>query len=329
MINRPIENSRKAGSDLAADARRAAGVRAQGTCFGFELYSTIPFRCLRNGSGRPLEVCDSPAVQVVDPGTFIGEWEDGTVPSVFARLYRDGDVYRLWTRSGGWILIEPQIPRITLPPFDDAARSEENVWNIPIALCLLHRGDLALHAAAVEINGSALMLVAPGGSGKTTLAAAFAQAGYRVLSEDVTCITIDGHPAIVPGPAMLRLRPDVISSIELPQADVLRRLPSRITMALATEDRGSCSPVPLRRIIMLQTGADEFKLTQISAVDAVPAIWQMTFMMPADEWKTFCFTRLVDLVKVVPVWRFERPLKFEALPETVGRLAALCGDGRP
>ena len=328
MINESVKNSSRAASGQAPDTG-APSVRAQGTCFGFELYSAIPFRCLRNGSGRPLEVRDSPAVQVVDPGTFIGEWEDGTVPSVFARLYRDGDVYRLWTRGGGWILIEPQIPRITLPPFDDPARSEENVWNIPIALCLLHWGDLALHAAAVEINGGALMLVAPGGSGKTTLAAAFAQAGYRVLSEDVSCITIDGHPAIVPGPAMLRLRPDIMSSVKLPQADVMRRLPSRITMALSAEDRGNCSPVPLRGIIMLHTADAEFTFEQIPAVDAVPAIWQLTFMMPGDEWKTFCFTQLVDLVKVVPVWRFERPLRFEALPETVRRLAGLCSDVRP
>jgi hypothetical protein len=329
MINQSVENSSRVGADPAPDARRDPAVRAQGTCFGFELYSTIPFRCLRNGSGRPLEVRDSPTVQVGDPGAFVGAWEAGAVPSVFARLYRDDQVYRLWTRSSGWILIEPQIPRITLPPFDDPARSEENLWNIPIALCLLHRGDLALHAAAIEINGNALMLVAPGGSGKTTLAAAFAQAGYRVLSEDVTCITIDGQPAIVPGPAMLRLRPDVMSSVELPHADVLRRLPSRITMALSTEDRGNCSPVPLRGIIMLHTAAAEFRLEQIPAVEAVPAIWPLTFMMPADEWKTFCFTRLVDLVKVVPVWRFERPLKFGTLPETVRRLAVLCSDGRP
>ncbi|MGH2400195.1 MAG: hypothetical protein ACRDF6_10155, partial [bacterium] len=310
------------------DARPTSPDGPQGTCFGFALHSAIPFRCLRGGAGRPLEVRDSPAVQVADPGTFISEWVDGTEPRAFARLYRDGSLYRLWTRGGGWSLIEPEIPRITLPPFNDPARSEENVWNIPIALCLLHRGDLALHAATVEINGQALMLVGAGRSGKTTLAAAFAQAGYRVLSEDVTCIALEGGPAIVPGPAMLRLRPDVLSSITLPRAEVLRRLPSRITMALGPENRGTSAPVPLQGIIMLETAATGFNLQDVTAVEAVPAIWQLTFMIPGDEWTAFCFTRLVDVVREVPVWRFERPLTFEALPETIRRLTALCRDGR-
>jgi len=328
MINQSVKDFSRAGADPAPDTPRAPSVRTQGTCFGFELHSAIPFRCLRNGSGAPLEVRDSPVAQVAEPGRFVGEWAAGPEPSVFARLYNDGQVYRLWTRGGGWSLIEPRIPRITLPPFDDPALSEENIWNIPIALCLLHRGDLALHAAAVEINGSALMLVAPGGSGKTTLAAAFAQEGYRVLSEDVACITIDGAPSIVPGPAMLRLRPDAVSSLHLPEVKVIRRLPSRITVPRSTENRGNCHPVPLAAIVVLERVAAEFETERIPAADAVPAVWPLTFVMPSDEWQTFCFTRLVDMVKTVPVWRFARPLQFSALPETVARLAALCADGQ-
>lgn len=326
MVDQPIESS-SAAEYAAHDAPRATAARGQGTCFGFEFYSAIPFRCLRDGRGRPLQVRTSANLQVDNPGVFMGAWEEGNVPAIFGRLYRDGGLYRLWTRSGGWTLIEPQVPRITLPPFDNPARSEENVWNIPIALCLLHRGDLALHAAAVEIDGRALMLVAGGGSGKTTLAAAFAQAGYRVLSEDVSCITIDGAPAIVPGPAMLRLRPDVMSCVNLPEAQVMRRLPSRVTVALSTESRGNCRPVPLGAMVVLQAAA-EFETERIPAVNAVPAVWHLTFMMPADEWRTFCFTRLVDVVKTVPVWRFARPLQFKALPDTVARLAALCADGQ-
>lgn len=309
-------------------APRPAAVRGQGTCFGFEFYSAIPFRCLRYGTGPALQV-ETPADQHVDnPGGFMGAWEAGTVPSVFARLYREGDLYRLWTRSGGWTLVEPQIPRITLPPFENAARSEENVWNIPIALCLLHRGDLALHAAAVEIDGRALMLVAPGGSGKTTLAAAFAQAGHRVLSEDVTCITNDDMPAIVPGPAMLRLRPDVMPFLDLSEAEVIRRMPSRITLALNSESRGNCRPVPLGAVVLLDREATAFGMERIPAVNAVQTVWSLTFMMPTDEWQAFCFTRLVDVVKTVPVWRLKRPVQFSALPETVARLTALTADGQ-
>jgi len=171
------------------------------------------------------------------------------------------------------------------------------------------------------------MLVAPGGSGKTTLAAAFAHAGHRVLSEDVTCIATHDVPAIVPGPAMLRLRPDVMRFLEFPEEQVMRRLPSRITVALSTEDRGNCRPVPLGAVVVLDRAATEFLTERIPAPNAVQAVWSLTFMMPTDEWQAFCFTRLVDLVKTVPVWRFARPLQFSALRETVARLAALAANG--
>ena len=55
-------------------------------------------------------------------------------------------------------------------------------------LCFRARGDTALHAAAVEVDGQAVVLGAPGTFGKTTLAAAFHAAGHRLLSEDTTCI---------------------------------------------------------------------------------------------------------------------------------------------
>ena len=52
---------------------------------------------------------------------------------------------------------------------------------------------LIIHAAVVEKNGRALVLPAPPGSGKSTLCAALASRGWRLLSDELTLIGLDDH----------------------------------------------------------------------------------------------------------------------------------------
>ena len=50
---------------------------------------------------------------------------------------------------------------------------------------------LIIHAAVVEKNGRAMVLPAPPGSGKSTLCAALASRGWRLLSDELTLINLD------------------------------------------------------------------------------------------------------------------------------------------
>lgn len=60
------------------------------------------------------------------------------------------------------------------------------VAGITAALAL--RGVPMLHASAVEVDGSAFLVVGPGGAGKSTLAAAAVARGYALLSDDVSAL---------------------------------------------------------------------------------------------------------------------------------------------
>ena len=57
-----------------------------------------------------------------------------------------------------------------------------------MGLLLHQRGDLPLHANAIEIDGKALAFAGPSGSGKSTLAGAFHDRGYRVIADDVCVV---------------------------------------------------------------------------------------------------------------------------------------------
>jgi HprK-related kinase A len=58
---------------------------------------------------------------------------------------------------------------------------------------------LIIHAAVIEKNGRAAILPAPPGSGKSTLCAALIHRGWRLLSDELTLVRLDG--AEVTGPA--------------------------------------------------------------------------------------------------------------------------------
>lgn len=57
-----------------------------------------------------------------------------------------------------------------------------------LGIVLRLRGVTCLHASAVVVDGRAVALVGASGAGKSTTAAAFAKAGYKVLADDIVAL---------------------------------------------------------------------------------------------------------------------------------------------
>src|SRR5918992_1328313 len=142
-------------------------------------------------------------------------YNDPDGPSL-SSLYESDGTFSLWIQDSGWFRVDPRSPAIEIPTTPSGRRRENRVWGIPAALCYMARGDQAVHAAAVDVDGSALLLAAPGRFGKTTLAGGFLRLGHRLLSEDMSCVRSGTPPEVIPGPAGLRLRRDVYESIRFP-----------------------------------------------------------------------------------------------------------------
>lgn len=296
----------------------------RGTCFGFRVRSPLSFEYLREGEGEPLEIfaasCSGPAAH----DRLLLEWTPNPRRSFHARLYSDGHEYRFWSASSGWFSIDPTVPRIAVPEVDDATRREEHLWGIPTMLCFMHRDGLPIHAAAVDVNGSGLLFAAPGGSGKTTLAASFFQAGHRMLSEDYSYVRFAPFPSVVPGPAFLRLRRDVVDSLGFSLSRVVSESDDRLSIALPEGSRGNCQPVPLRAIVMLRTTEDRVKITRAHPAEAIPDLWALTFRVPGDRGLSKCFTGLVDVVRNIPVWNFYQAWRTADLPTAVELIRTTC-----
>jgi len=301
---------------VASDDAPAARPR-QGSCYGFDIHATIPLACLRNGGGTPMEIDTVAPLEPDPPPPMIAEWTEAVPETPYARLHGSRDEYWLWMNRVGWTRVRPRDQHITLPAFLHPAVREEWLWTTPVSLCLLERGDLALHAAAIEVNGEAVLIVASGNAGKSTLAAAFVRAGYRLLSEDITCLRIDGVPSVIPGPAMLRLRRDVVPHVVLPRARVIREVHSRVTLALDEAVRGRCDPVPVRTVYMLEAVSATPRKTHLPPAAGIQRLWPMVFTLPLKDCTARSFGHLCSLAAGTPIWSFTRPARLEELPRAV------------
>jgi hypothetical protein len=293
-----------------------------GSCYGFAVRSTLPFRFLRGGDGQDLDVFMSPAPEDGTRYPLLQEWPSEDPPGHKIRIYGEGGVYRLSSSFLGWFTIDATAPSIAVPDTGQHLGREQMTVLTAMLLCFYARGDTSLHSAAVDLGGEAIIIAAPGSFGKTTLSAAFWRAGYRLLNEDLTCIRPAPVPAVLAGPAMIRLRRDVAEQLELPDVETVVTTPTRVCYALAGRRRGDCSPIPIRAVILLMGWEDEFRLEPADPAEAVRDLWTLTGLFPTEADYARRFKAVSDLVARLPVYNVVRPRGFDALDATVERIVA-------
>ena len=299
--------------------------RSGGTCFGYEVRSTLAFHFLRQGTGTPIEVRTDEEPPPAPAGPPLHEWLPRPENALHAKVWASDDGYTLWIDGVGCYRIDPMAPSIRVPASSPSlVRREEHAWSLPASLCFVHRGDLPLHAAAIEVGGSAILLAGPGRFGKTTLAGAFLRAGYRLLAEDLSCCHLSPVPEIVPGPAMLRVRRDVYERLDFPGTYPVYVEPERVHLAVDPTLRGDCTPVPLAGVVFLRVADDGAIMERVSEVDALRDLWALSFNFPTDEDRARCFQGVTDLAARVPLWNLHRPLKIDHLERAIQVIVETC-----
>ncbi len=293
--------------------------------FGFRIASDQPLRFLRTGGGAErLEIAVAPEPGSPPDIVPMYEWElSGADPSAPPRatLYRTERGYEFWASDAGGYRIDLVGGRIEIPHDGDEILREQRLWGVPTILTFIHRGDLPLHAAAVEVApGKAVILAAPQRFGKTTLALAFHQHGYRVLSEDIVCCRLDPTPQLLPGPALLRIRPDVYGGAAPSGTHVIIARPDRVFLGIDEDRKGGSGPVPLVGIVFLRESAGEIRMERARSQVALADLWALNFKVQTDDGRARSFKQLAQLAGAVPAWDLLRPLRLESLAPTVSSI---------
>jgi hypothetical protein len=301
-------------------------VRDAGTCFGWRVESDLDLQLTRTGDGRSGDtlVVDSASTGVGPRDRQVIAWERSAGAPVDAAVFRgaDGGSYRVVV-DGSCFEVHPGAPRIVVPAVAEPVRREERLWGLPALLAFVARGDLPVHAAAVQVGAGVVLVAGPTRAGKTTLAAAAVGRGWPVLAEDLCCVRLDDAPVLLPGPASLRLRRDVEHRFAGTDHEVRDIEDERLHVALHPDVRGSGAPVPVLAIALLRTG-DAVSHASVDQTDALRDLWALSHRLPESADRTRCFSQLADLVARVPVHDLCRPLTHDALDPTLDALGELA-----
>lgn len=289
--------------------------------FGFQVRSSHRFKLVRSG-GRS-GILDVRAEIATPPPAMTGpvlEWNLNGSPDVSAKLHFDEHVYDYWISDAGWYRVDPVARTIDIPGGGDELVREHRLWGVPALLCAMQRGDFFVHAAAVEVDNGAVLFAAPGRHGKTTLAMAFHRHGYRVISEDSACCRLAPGPALLPGPALMRVRPDVFDGRAPTGTHIAAVYEDRVYLVIDEDRRGSDDPVPIQALFFLRESANGIHIERVPAHKALPDLWALSFRFPSDADRARCFKQLSGLAASIPIWNLYRPLRLESLSNTVDQI---------
>jgi hypothetical protein len=120
-----------------------------------------------------------------------------------------------------------------------------------VGALLIQRGMLVLHGNAVEKDGRAIVCLGHSGEGKSTLAYALMQRGWRLLADDLVAITLDG--LVLPGIPRIKLWHDAAKTFALDPA-ALRPIRQGMHkyLLMGEEIRRADQPTPLAALYRIR-----------------------------------------------------------------------------
>lgn len=181
-----------------------------GSLYGFEIESDLPLRRLNPvvGTRGTLAVARAEAPLGAPAQEPVSTLVDDAGRRWYASYeLEDGRCLLELPPSGGF-LVDPRAGRVVVDHRDgDEELLEHRIASSALCVLLALRGDLVLHASAVETDGRAVLFCGPTQRGKSTLARALGEAGHQLLGEDGIAIELGGdQPIAFPGARGVRSR---------------------------------------------------------------------------------------------------------------------------
>lgn len=202
---------------------------------------------------------------------------------------------------------------ITIQADQNASPEEIQLFLLGSAMGgLLHqRGILPIHGSAISKDQDAYIIAGVSSSGKSSLAAAFSERGFTLLTDDVSVIHFkQGKPMVHPGTPYLKLWGDVLSNFN--EVSELQRVrPKLEKFYKPVRTIPLTDPVALRNIIVLGVkNTPGFSIEKLSGAESFNQLWNNTYRMQYSEnldQGTVQFKNLAKLANSTKIFRVERP----------------------
>src|SRR5260221_1407723 len=258
-----VETTSIGGSRAAAaDGRHSYGVN------GTAVVSDTPLGLPEYADGGLGHV----ACSIAPASSFVAAMQGSAFDSRSDSWYRyallpDGSTYVRWDAIGEF-LVGADGRRIACRRAEDSSDESFQVYLLGQALsfALVKQGFEPLHATVVVVEGEAVAFLGHNAFGKSSLAASFLEAGYRLLTDDLLVLQESPHGvAAYPGPPRIKLFSRIANRF-------LGHTASRVPMNAGTdklilplaEHQRCADPVTLKAIYSLAAPRDACRTPRVS-----------------------------------------------------------------
>jgi hypothetical protein len=178
------------------------------------------------------------------------------------------------------------------------------------ALCHL-QSILTLHAAVVQIGGSAHAFFGESGAGKSSLAAKLTTLGYPLLSDDLCRVALsDSEPPVVYRSTLrLKLWQEALTALDYEAPGREQDHARMEKFHVPVSNRPEQESYPLTSLSLLTWG--DLGRTRLTGLEALrrlvaAATYRGELLEPMGQLGGH-WTRCAELIKQVPVWELSRP----------------------
>jgi len=260
----------------------------------------------------------------------------GAVPAQLAKVESFGPTWQIAGKE--FLLRIPNVARFLLRDGNEIAFESEpggDESDIPILILgtvfgiLLHqREQIVLHASAVRVNDKAVLFCGASGAGKSTLAAALAQRGYPLVTDDVCTITVDGAaaPMVHSDGRQLKLWAQAIDRLGLAQS-CGQRVRQSLEKFYVEPNEVFTEPLALSAIYALR----EARPPHVAGIDR-PNVVSAALLLRRNAYRPLLVTRMgqkvnyfhaaTTIANSAGIFYLTRALDFDKMADVIGFLEA-------
>lgn len=257
------------------------------------------------------------------------------------RVLADGSYFNLWFRGNEQMepvdfLLDSKGSHISSTNWTNSVIEEVTVLlsGTVLSCALRLRGQICLHACVLGIGQQAIAILGSSGAGKSTTAAALADRGHAIVSDDIAVLSDRAsHFLVQPGYPRLRLWPESINALygsEVGLARVICLSEKRfIDLSYSGGENASNrsawrfhkEPLPLAAIYVLGERQPELAAPAIEPIPPAMAVMELMAQRSANHLKLDMdkqareFAGFSRVATTVPVRKITRSDSLEALPQ--------------
>ena len=158
------------------------------------------------------------------------------------------NVGRILIRNGCEIIVDAE-------PDVDPQELRLYILGVGLGVLLLQGSHWVFHASVMEIAGEAVAFIGESGWGKSTMAASLYKLGHRLVADDLLLLHLTPEtPFIIPGFPQIKLWLETAVALDYSPKTLHQLAPNYEKFALRISDRFVTSPLPLKRIYLLDRG---------------------------------------------------------------------------